>query len=180
MRQWSEGEVFSFLADHLRLAADQCEALAENRRKGPVYNEFRKNLVLIENMCRIVHYMRQDARWLQHGLRCNACHKMAGDWLRGVPQKPGADGKPRPAMMIPEGVKHPLFMKMSEYLRNMMVEIVTLRNARTGRIGMILPRMLEPPGVRQGRPVQVKLPGLGGERISKGGIILPFKRQNVA
>jgi hypothetical protein len=61
-------------------------------------------------------------------------------------------------MSIPEGVKHPLFMKLAEYLRQMGVEINALRHARTNRNGMILPRMLEPPGVRQPSNYQVKLP----------------------
>ena len=173
MRQWSEQEVFSFLTDHLRQAVADCEALAVNRRRGPTYNHLRIVLEKIEDMCRIVHYMRQDARWLQHGLRCHACHQVAGDWLRGVPQRPGPDGKPRPALAIPEGVKHPLFMKLADYLHEMENQIAVMRNARTNRIGMILPKMLEPPGVRH-RPVTVQLPGLGAPlRKTKGGLIIP-------
>ena len=174
MRQWSEREVFDFLVTHLRSAADDCESLAVNRRRGPIYNRLRQDLEKIEDMCRVVHYMRQDSRWLKVGLIMDRCHQQAGDWLRGVPQKPNADGSPKPPMMIPEGVKHPLFMKMAEYLREQEREVMRLKNQRTNRVGMILPRMLEPPGVRS-RPVTVQLPGLGGTslRKTKGGIILP-------
>lgn len=167
MRQWSENEIFSFLIDHLRQAASDCEDLAVNRRKGPVYNHFRITLERIEDMCRIVHYMRQDARWLKTGLIMERCHQAAGDWLRGVPQKPGLDGKPKPARPLPEGMKHPLFLKLADFLREQEREVLRLKNEKTNRIGMILPRMLEPPGVRQ--PTNYRIAPLR----SKGGIILP-------
>jgi hypothetical protein len=149
MRQWSEREIFDFLTDHLRRATDACEALAVNRRKGPIYNQLRHDLVKLEGMFRVVGYLRQDARWLQVGLVMNRVHQAAGDWLRGVPQKPGPDGRPRPALAIPASIKHPLFMKLAEFLREQERSIVAMKNARTGRTGVILPRMLEPPEIRR-------------------------------
>lgn len=170
MRQWSENEVFDFLVDHFRKAADLCEALAVKRAKGGIYNDLRKTLEKIEDMCRVVHYMRQDARWLKIGIIMERAHQQAGDWLRGIPQKPNPDGSPRPALMIPDGERHPLFMKLAEYLREQEREAIRLKNERTGRVGMILPRMLTPPSVGH-RPVTVKLPEIAGK--SKGGILLP-------
>jgi hypothetical protein len=168
MRPWSEIEVFSFLADHFAKAASACDDLARNRRRGPVYNELRHDLEKIENMCRIANYMRQDARWLQVGLRMHAAHQCAGDWLRGVPRKPDAQGKPQPPMAIPEGELHPLFVRLAEFLREQAKEADRLRRERTGRVGMILPRMLVPPGVRQ--PTNYRVTPL---HKSSGGVIIP-------
>lgn len=168
MRQWSEVEVFSFLADHFSKAASACDDLARRQRKGPVYLELIKDLELIENMCRIAHYMRQDARWLQVGLRMEAAHKCAGDWLRGVPRKPDEQGRPQPPMKIPEGELHPLFVRLAEFMREQGKEAERLRREKTGRVGMVLPRMLAPPGVRS--PSNYRLNPL---RKSVGGIILP-------
>ena len=168
MREWSEREVFSFLHDHFGKAADACEKLARFRVRGKVYNELRHDLEKIEDMCRIVHYMRQDARWLQVGLRMHAAHKCAGDWLRGVPRKPDALGRPQPPMAIPEGELHPLFVRLAEFLREQAKEAHRLATEKTNKVGMILPKMLAPPEVRY--PTNYRQMPL---RKSKGGVILP-------
>jgi hypothetical protein len=168
MRQWSENEVFGFLAEHFAKAASACDQLARNRRRGPVYNQLRHDLEKIEDMCRIAHYMREDARWLQVGLRMHAAHKCAGDWLRGVPRKPDAQGRPQPPMAIPEGELHPLFVRLAEFLRDQAKIAVELKSKKTNRVGMILPRMLAPPGVRQ--PTNYRVTPL---HKSSGGVIIP-------
>lgn len=168
MRQWSDGEVFGFLADRFSKAASACDDLARNRRRGPTYNALRHDLEKIEDMCRIAHYMRQDARWLQVGLRMHAAHTCAGDWLRGVPRRPDEQGRPQPPMAIPEGELHPLFVRLAEFLRDQAKEANRLRTEKTGRLSPILPRMLEPPGVRQ--PTNYRLTPL---HKSSGGIIIP-------
>src|SRR3984957_21147913 len=112
MTPWSESEVFDFLETHFGRAADNCEQLARRTRRGHAYNELRRDLEKIEDMCRVVHYMRQDSRWLRIGMQMQEAHKRAGNWLRGIPQSPTPSGTPRPALRLPPGTMHPLFVKL--------------------------------------------------------------------
>jgi hypothetical protein len=119
--------------DNLRTAIDACEKLATAPLKGPVYNQFRAALKLVEGACRQASAWREDTRWLPVGLMMEEAHKRAGEWLRGIKQ---ADGKRRP---IPFGEKHPLFVKLAENLRGLLKIVDELRTKATGRVGMILP-----------------------------------------
>jgi hypothetical protein len=85
-------------------------------------------------------------------------HRLTGKWLRGysVPDGKGKRVYPRE-----------LYLKMAENLLGCAQVVEQIRNARTHRIGMILPEPL-PLSRTQGRPIQVLHPAA----VSPGGIIL--------
>lgn len=146
MGKLTEIEIFECLSVNFRLAAEHCEDLARLPRKGPTYILLRKELRLLEGACRQAAQWRDDARWLQIGLYMAETHKRAGDWLRGVKQPAGGY---RP---IPEGQRHPMFLKLADCLRAGERRAESLRIARTGRRGTILPKPLAGPH-RETRPV---------------------------
>lgn len=157
----TEPEIFDCLRTNFRLAAQCSEDLATLPKKGPTYRKLREALKLIEGAARQAAYWRQDARWLQIGLQAAHVHQTAGEWLRGVKQP---NGGRRP---IPEGEKHPLFVKLAEVLRAGLVRAEQYRTAKTGRVGTILPVPLPGPH-RDTRPVS-----MAGLKRSKGGILIP-------
>jgi len=166
MGDLSEVEIFSCMAENLRLAAQHCADLAVKPLKGPIYNDFRKELRLVEGCCKQASQWREDTRWLPIGLMMAECHKRAGDWLRGV--KDPVTGR---RVKIAEGQRHPLFLKLAENLRAIHREVEKLRAARTGRIGMILPELQPAPTRTQGRQMQVILPP--GMHQTRSGLIIP-------
>ena len=139
MGDLTEREIFDCLETNFRLAAEHCEDLAKLPRKGPTYKKLIEELKLIEGACRQASVWREDTRWLHLGLMMEEAHKRAGDWLRGVAQPSGG------RRMIPEGVRHPLFMKLAENLRAGLARAQETRHAATGRIGMILPEVMRAP-----------------------------------
>lgn len=156
----TEQQVLECLTDNLRKAAEYSEALAISPKRGQIYIKFRECLSLVEGAARQTAYYRGgDARWLTIGIQMAEAHKRAGDWLRGV-QQPGCARR-----RIPEGQKHPLFMKLAEHLRKGAKLADDLRTKKTGRTGPILPIMHRPPGQRDTTPV--------GWRASSGGILIP-------
>ena len=162
----TEPEIFDCLAENFKLAGQHCEDLAKLPRKGPTYIKFRAELKLLEGACRQAAYWRQDARWLRIGLYMEEVHKRAGDWLRGYKLPSGQRVTHR------EGTIHPLFMKLAENLRAGQQQAERLRNRKTGRAGMILPKPMPAPH-RDTRPVQVLLPSAPRERRTPGGLIIP-------
>ncbi|SDD94815.1 hypothetical protein SAMN05216337_1017126 [Bradyrhizobium brasilense] len=159
MGQLTEQEVFDCIGTNAKLAAEHCEALAREKRKGLNYDMLRKELKLIEGACRQAAYFRQDARWLPIGLMMEEAHNRAGEWLRGV-----RDPITRNRKKIPEGTLHPLFMKLAENLRALHRQMDELRTKATGRVGMILPKPLAAPH-RDTVPV--------GYTKSMGGVLIP-------
>lgn len=156
----TEQEICDCLSTNFRLAADNCERLARSPKKGEVYLKFRDQLSLIEGAARQLGYYRGgDARWLQIGLMMAETHKRAGDWLRGIKMPGGGYRK------IPEGQKHPLFMKLADHLRAGAKHAEDLRTKRVNRIGPILPVMQQPSSQRQINPV--------GWRKTPGGLVIP-------
>lgn len=148
----TEAEIFGVLSENLRLAAEDCEKLAWDPRRGFVYDGLRKRLKLIEGAARQAFYWRDyDARWLQLRFLVQGVHKRAGHWLRNS------------ATRDERKVAHPRFAKLAECLRAAYYNAERIRTAATGRLGPILPAQLPGPH-RDTRPVQVKTPG---------GIILP-------
>lgn len=162
----SENEIFDCLTTNFRLAAELCEALAKQPRKGSNYDKLRKTLGLIEGACRQAAYWRSDTRWLKIGLYVEEAHKRAGNWLRGYKLPDGTKITHR------EGTLHPLFMKLAENLRAGLAKAIEFRDGKTGRAGPILPAALPAPH-RDSRPIQVKLPQMPVHRTSPGGVILP-------
>lgn len=160
MGQPTEQEIFDCLATNFRLAAENCEKLAVSPKRGQIYRALIENLKLIEGAARQAGYYRGgDARWLQIGLMVAEAHKRAGDWLRGVKQLGGGYRK------IPEGQRHPLFMKLAEHLRTGQKKSEGLRDKRVNRTGPILPVMLQPTSQRETTPI--------GWRKTASGLVLP-------
>ena len=146
----SEAETFERLSNSLKLAAEHAENLATLPAKGPTYDRFRKELKVVEDQCRIAAYYREDARWFQIGLVMERVHQNGGNWLRAK----------QPAK---------LFLGLAEFLRSSYASIQTLRNARTGVRGMIVPVAKQERKI--GAPMQVLLPP--GMRQRPSGLIVP-------
>ena len=159
----TEAEISDCLRTNFKLAAELSDDLARLPLKGVTYDRFRKTLSLIEGSCKQAAVWREDSRWLEYGLMMAKCHKLAGDWLRGIKLDDGTTRNINP------GELHPLFAKLADNLRMFAALAERTRTAATGKMGMILPAALPAPH-RDTRPVQVLLPQLN---VSKGGIILP-------
>ena len=130
----TELEIFDCLSANFKLAAEHCDDLAKLPRKGPTYRKLREELKLLEGASRQAAHWRGDARWLQIGLYMEEVHKRAGAWLRGYKLPNGQRVTHR------EGTLHPLFTKLAENMREGRRAAERLRTARTGRIGLILPK----------------------------------------
>lgn len=160
----TEKEIFDRMATSFRSAAECCEDLARLPAKGPTYARLRQELKFIEGTCRQASAWREDTRWLPIGLLMAQAHKFAGDWLRGLMTVDGRKIKLAPAHI------YVCFTKLAENLRAYQKITETTRDARTGRVGMILPTPLAGPH-RDTRPSRVLLPP--SMRVSPGGLILP-------
>jgi hypothetical protein len=135
----TEAEIFDCLTDNFKRAANLCEQLARNPRRGPIYRELRTSLKLIEGACRQASAWREDTRWLKIGLLMADAHKRAGDWLRGVKMANGG------RMKLAEGHLHPCFLGLADNLRAGARKAEEFRHAATGRAGMILPTVQHGP-----------------------------------
>lgn len=154
----TEQEIFDCMATSLRSAINLCDQLATKPKRGLIYDAFRKELALVEGCCRQASTWREDTRWLPIGLMMEEAHKRAGDWIRGT-----KDPVTGIRLAIPEGQKHPLFVKLGENLKALLLMVEGLKTKATKRVGMILPHMPNP-----GRNVSQ----IGFSR-SKGGLIIP-------
>jgi len=138
MGMLTEAEIFDCLVENFRLAADNCEKLANVPAAGQAYNDLRHQLLLIEGAARQAGVWRGDSRWFAIGLMMNEAHNRAGDWLRGH-------------------LSRKLFTKLAENLRAGLKAAEQLRDKATGRRGIILPEEFK--DIRtQGRPMQVMSP----------------------
>lgn len=135
----SEKQLFGMLEENLRLGAEACDNLASGKR-GAFYLTLMRHVKIIEQCCRYIGAGpngRQDARWLQFGLKAEEVHKRAGDWLRA------RDPSWR-------------FKGLAEVLRQAQHEANVMRHKKTGRSGVILPKAQR--YQRDNRPVQIILP----------------------
>lgn len=132
----TEVEIFACLTENFRQAAENCEKLAAVPARGPVYNAFRHQLLLIEGACQQAAVWRQDCRWYDIGMMMGEAHKRAGNWLR-------------------RHYPRPLFIKLAENLRAAHMLAEDCRTRATGRVGMILPDEMPIPTRTESRPVQV-------------------------
>ncbi len=156
----TEPEIFAYLAENARLAAEAADDLAVRCKRGKTYRDLRDHLANIEGACRQAGHWRGDARFFDIGLMCEEAHKRAGGWLRGV--KDPVTGKRTP---IPAGQKHPLFVKLAEVLRSLLKSAQTLETAATKQNGPVLP---ETP--RETRRLGAPVPGYN---FRKSGLIVP-------
>lgn len=139
-----EQEIFDRLMSSFKAAAECCDVLATSPRKGPTYRRLREELRLIEGAARQAGYFRDDARYMKLGYEAHMCHEKAGDWLRS--RAPSV-----------------YFRALANVLRKMHTDTERLKNARTGRRGVILPK---PQALhRDTRPV--------GWTKTQAGILLP-------
>ena len=157
----TEVEIFDCLTSNLRRAADMAERLGREPKKGPNYLEFRAAVRLVESACKQVSVWRQDTRWLAVAFKMAECHKRAGDWLRGIKMPSGG------RRLLRQGELHPVFMALAGALRAYAKDVDNLRNRKTGKSGMILPKPLEGPH-RDTRPVHVS-----GVHFTPSGLIIP-------
>lgn len=164
MGRLTESEIFERMVESLRIAAESAEMLATDDVKGRNYETLREHLKLIEGCCIQAATWRDDARWLPMGRLVAECHQRAGNWLR--PQvHVSRIGKVK---LAPKH-RNELFVMLASNLREFMRGVLSLKDDKTGQVGMVLPKA--PPAERRiGAPVQVLLP----ERIRRqGGLILP-------
>ena len=157
----TEIEIFDCLVTNFRLAAEDADALAVLPFKGECYDRFRRELQLIEGACRQASAWREDTRWLPIGLMIAEVHTRAGDWLRGIKTPSGV----RTLLRLVD--LHPVYMAPAWVLRAYAKDVDNLRNRKTGKSGMILPKPLEGPH-RDTRPVHVS-----GVHFTPSGLIVP-------
>ena len=157
----TEVEIFSCMAENLRLAAEHCDDLAVKPFKGPIYENLREELSLIEGCCKQAAFWRSDDRWLDIGLDMAKAHKLAGGWLRGYK----INGV---RIKIAEGEKNLCFVELAKVLRKLLEKCEGYRTDRTGRVGMIVREPIRP-FMRDDRKHRVRLPFA----MSPGGIIIP-------
>lgn len=147
----TEVEIFACMRENLKGAADDCDMIARFPQSGIAFDRMRGRLKLVEGACRQAAHWRQDARWLQPGLKMEQAHQIARTWLH------------RPSVQSKK-----LFKGLAAALRKMLADLERLETAPTHRVGMILPKP-QPGPLRQGRPVQVVRPS---------GLIVPAQYAN--
>lgn len=158
MSDLTETEVIDRMRTSLREAIQASADLAVKSRKGPSYNKLREHLGLVEGACRQLAAFREDARWYNIGRLMAECHQKAGGWLRGW-----KDPKTGHRHHWRAGEKNRLFLMLEANLKAIDKAAETLRTAKTGRVGMILP--VAP---NTGR----KITAVPGYNVSPGGILL--------
>jgi hypothetical protein len=156
MSDLSEADVFQTLVDNLKQAIQAADDLTTLDRRGPAYHNLREALRVIEGCCRQASAFREDTRWLPLGMLAHECHQKAGKWLRG--DKNLYTGVRTPIALRE---KNELFAMLAMNLRNFLKGVESLKDSKTGRVGMILPE--EKP---HDKPKS---------RISMNGLILPHQ-----
>lgn len=134
----TEQETLDELRSRLGSAVSYAAALAILPAKGPSYIKLRADLKLIEQAARMIAYNRQDARWLQIGMRMNEVHRLTGHLLR-------------------RRYPNPYFREIETWLRQLFEISNSLQHGATGRVGMILPKTRATTRT-QDRQIQVLLP----------------------
>ena len=150
MSNLTEIEIFAKMAECLRLAAEDCDELAVNYIRGPVYEKLRAELGFIEGCCQQASAHREDTRWLPIGRLMAEVHAKAGGWLRGY-KIDGEWVKPG------QGELNQNFVELAKHLRSLLVVCERTRNERTGTVGAILPETPRP-FLREDRPHRVVMP----------------------
>lgn len=165
MSDLTEAEIFDRMSESLRLAAEHCDNLAVDSVKGPIYENLRDELELIEGCCKQASQWREDMRWWPIGAQMAECHKRAGDWLRGY-KIYGV------RVAVAEKEKNLNFVVLAGLLRQVLKMVENLRTTKAPKLGMILPEPIKPfmreAGERQHR---VQLPD--GVVKTPGGLYVP-------
>jgi hypothetical protein len=135
----TEQETLDEIRTRLGSAVSHAAALAILPAKGPSYVKLRGELKLIEQSARMIAYNRQDARWLQIGIRMSEVHRLTGHLIR-------------------RHFPNPYFREIENWLRQLFECANNLQHNATGRVGMILPKPKPGPTRTQDRQIQVLLP----------------------
>ena len=148
----SETEIFSLMAERLKLAAECADKLAVSPKQGPTFHALRGYLKEIEGCCRQAAYWREDSRWLPVGLEMEKAHQLARRW-------------------IAEHYSRKLFTMLATKLRELEKIAADLRDKAPPKLGLILPDMIPDPTPR---PAQVMTPRQSPKLIKrKPSLILP-------
>lgn len=164
MARTTEADIFAKMVESLRIAAECAEALATNDVKGRDYHTLVDCLKDVEGCCIQAATWREDTRWLPLGRLIAECHQRAGNWLR-----PQVHVSRLTKIKLAPKHRNEMFVMLAANLRELKRGMESLKDTKTGRVGMILPTA--PAAERRiGAPVQVLLP----QRIrEQGGLILP-------
>lgn len=133
-----ETEIFDRLRDTLRSAITHCGELATLPAQGPTYLAMIVELELIEGASRQMGFNRGDARWTAFGFEMHAFRKRIGDAIRASHARK-------------------IFLHMQGMMEGALVEALKLKDAKTGRRGVITPKQRPGPH-RDTRPVYIKNP----------------------
>jgi hypothetical protein len=135
----TEREIFSCLEDNCRTAIDACDQLAISPVRGVQYNRFWEAIDLAMGCFRQASYWRQDARWLPPEHILINIRMAAGEWIRGYSLVgKGVVGLPR--LRLTERELGENFKATAKLLRKTHKYLIGLRDDKTGRTGMILPK----------------------------------------
>lgn len=148
----TEADIFDRLFTSYGEAAAACDDLAKSPRIGAAYRRLKIHLDLVEGACRQAAHFREDSRWLIKGLQAAEAAKRASEWLRRGKTGGGL------YVSLTLGERHPLFNALATSLRKMQGEAVRTKNAKTGKVGKILPTAQKI--FRQNRAVAVSNSGL--------------------
>lgn len=152
------------MTESLRIAAECAEALATNDVEGRDYYSLREHLKLIEGCCIQAATFREDTRWLPLGRTVIEAWQRAGNWLR-----PQQHALLNHKVKLAPKHRNEMFVMLAANLREFHKGMLSLKDSKTGKSGMILPTASAAER-RIGAPVQVLMPA----RIrQQGGLILP-------
>jgi hypothetical protein len=138
-----EHEIWDKLCDTLKSAIAHCGQLATFPAQGPTYLAIIVELELIEGASRQMGFNRGDARWSLFGYEIHHFRRRIGDALRAHNNRE-------------------IFLFFKGMMEGALADAVKMKDARTGRRGLILPKA-KPGPHRETRPVYV----------SPGGLLVP-------
>lgn len=122
MSELTEVEVWDRLRTSLRAAIDLSKKLAFIPAQGPNYQQLIIELQYVEDASRQMGAMRSDMRWHRFGYEMASFHQRAGDIIRSY------------------GARQ-IFLRMAKTMEFMLARVDELKTAKTGRLGMILPKV---------------------------------------
>lgn len=136
----TEHEIFDELRTTLRSAIDHCGMLATLPSMGPTYLAMIGELEAIDGLARSFGFARRDARWNYFGWEMAAFRRRIGDAIRAHHART-------------------IFLHMQNMMKGALAEAEKMKDAKTGRLGPILPKVRPGPH-RETRPVYVRPSGL--------------------
>jgi hypothetical protein len=135
-----EHEIWDKLCDTLKSAIAHCGQLATFPAQGPTYLAIIVELETIEACSRQMGFNRGDARWSLFGYEIHHFRRRIGDALRAHNNRE-------------------IFLHFQKMMQGAYDEGVKMKDAKTGRRGLILPKPKAAPH-RETRPVYVRPGGL--------------------